>query len=366
MIVHFKPMIVHFFRLLVLVWAVALAGCAPEEGSREQMVNLQQVKDDPETQLANLSAALMRTKQDGSLYMRRAMLFLQKGELEKALADANAALRLTQNEAGSLFVKAQVLRAMGRRQEALPLAVQAERTGYPSTSLYVLLSDLYLQRRQFDEAKMNLRKAQELSPRNEYVFYYKGRLAEAVGDTANALKNYRRALQLAPDFVEPRRELAGVLVRQERYAEARPHLRKALQAAPRDGLLWLYQGSVYRQEHQQDSALRAFGRAVALNDTLQQAHYWLGLQQHARANNEAALLHLEKAQQAYENVPKYLSTLASAYERTGQNARSLATYQRLVAIEPKATYAYQAISRLKNKLAKPMPAPTPVAQEQIE
>mgnify|MGYP005751428189 CR=1 FL=1 len=352
--------------MLVLVLSVAVIACSPEEGNREQMVNLQAVKDDPEAQLANLNTALARSKRDGSLYARRAFVLLKKGELEKALADANEAVKLTKNEPSSLFVKAQILRALGKPDEALPLALQAERNSYQTASLYVLLGELYLQRRDYAQARAYLSKAQEISPTDEFAFYYKGRVAEATGDTARAMRSYNLSLKEAPDFKEARRELAGILVKQENFAAAKPHLYQVRKADPEDNLLWLYLGQVYQAEQKQDSALLAFNKAVALNDTLYGAHYWLGIQQHGMGDNEAALVHLEKAYAAYKDVPKFLSTLASAYERTGQYARSLTAYQRLVAVEPKLTYAYQAISRLKSKLAKPMPESPLVPQEQIE
>ncbi|PRY11951.1 tetratricopeptide repeat protein [Pontibacter ummariensis] len=357
---------VRISRLLLLVLLVSFAACDVEESNNEQMVNLQQVKDEPEAQLANLTAAIARSKRDGSLYARRAVVLLRKGELAQALEDANEAVKLTKNEPSSLFVKAQVLRALGKPEEALPLALRAERNSYQSSSLYVLLSELYLQQKDFGQAQTYINKAQELSPEDEFAFYYKGRILEATGDTARAIRNYELALEQAPTFMEPKRELAGVLVSKAEYAAAVPYLREALEQAPEDGLLWYYRGLAYEAGQKQDSATIAFTKAVRLHDTLDGAHYKLGMGYHALGKNELALEHLEKAYAAYKSKPGFLITLASAYERTGQYKSSLAAYQRLVAAEPKYTYAYEAIGRLKSKLAKPAPDSTTVRQVQIE
>ncbi|RDV13959.1 tetratricopeptide repeat protein [Pontibacter diazotrophicus] len=351
-------------RLLFLL-PFFFASCSLEEDNREQMVNLQQVKDNPEAQLVNLNAAIEQTGSDGSLYARRSVVLLRKGELEQALNDANKAVKLTRNEPSSLFVKAQVLRTMGKPEEALPLALQAERNSYQSSSLYVLLGDLYLQRNDYQQAQAYLNKAQELSPDDEFAFYYKGRVQEATGDTARAMQNYRNALEQAPAFVEAQRELAGLLVAEGDFTAAKPFLASALKAAPKDGVLWYYKGLVQKAEQKPDSALQAFSRAVSLNDTIQGAHYWLGIQQHKLGNNEAAISHLQRAA-SYKGELKYMTNLASAYERTGQNGLSLATYQRLVEAEPTYTYAYQAISRIKSKLVKPKPDSTAVRQVQIQ
>lgn len=351
---------------MMLVVPVLFASCSLEEGNREQMVNLQQVKNDPEAQLTNLTTAIGQSGGDGSLYARRAVVLLRKGQLEEALEDADKAVKLTSNEPTSLFVKAQVLRAIGKPEEALPLALQAERNAYQSSSLYVLLGELYLQQEQYEQARSYLNKAQELAPNDEFAYYYKGRVAEATGDTIRALKNYRLALQQAPAFMEPKRELSGLLVGQKRFEEARPYINSAQSAAPKDASLWYYKGLVLQAAQKQDSALMAYGKAVALNDTITGAHYWLGLQQYKLGNNETVIAHLQKASKAYGSKPKYLATLASAYERSGQYISALAAYRRLVEVAPNNTYAYQAISRLKNRIAKPRPANTVVHQAQPE
>ena len=352
--------------MLLLVVPVLIASCSLNEGNREQMVNLQQVKDDPEAQLTNLSAALEQNNRDGSLYARRAVVLLRKGQLQQALEDADKAVKLTNNEPSSLFVKAQVLRMMDKPEEALPLALQAERNSYQSPSLYVLLGELYLERKEYRQARLYLSKAEELAPNDEFAFYYKGRVAAATGDTSRAIKNYRLALQQAPAFMEPQRELSGLLVHQKRFEEAGPYISNAQKLAPKDGALWYYKGMLLQAAQKQDSALMAYSKAVILNDTLAGAHYWLGLRQHALGNNEEALQHLQKATSAFGATPKYLSTLASAYERTGKNINALQTYQRLVQVAPNYTYAYQAISRLKYKIAKPVPESASVQQAQLE
>ena len=349
--------------LALLLFAGA---CVGEEDNRERMVNLSEVKDDAEAQLKNLNAAIEQSKRDGSLYARRSIVLLRKGELEKALADADEAVRLTKNEPSALFVKAQVLRALNRQEEALPLALKAERNSYQSSSLYVLLGELYLQRRDYRQAKLYLDKAQELSPQDAYAFYYKGRVQEATGDTARAIRNYKLALEQLPDFMQPQRELIGIFVSRGEYDAARPYLKTAEKLEPSDGKLWYYKGLMYQASQRQDSAYMSFSRAVALADTLYGAHYRLGMAAYAQGSTDTALVHLEKAYPKHKQEPRYLSTLAGAYERAGQNIKALQTYQHLIEVEPRYTYAHQAISRLKYKLTRPAPDSTAVQRATVE
>ncbi|WP_242919360.1 tetratricopeptide repeat protein [Pontibacter liquoris] len=340
-----------FTRLLVLLLTIiTMAACRQEEGEKERMVNLQKIQDNPEAQLRNLNAAIANARRDGSLYARRAVVLLRKGELNKALQDADEAIRLTKSEPLTLFVKAQVLRAMGRRDEALPLALQAERNAYQSASLYVLLGELYLQQRKYEQATYYIGKAQELAPGNEFAYYYRGRIQEATGDTSSAVHNYKLALKQMPQFMEAQRELTGILVARKDFEGAKPYLQSAARLAPDDALLLYYQGVLYQVAQKPDSAQLYFAHAVALNDTLQEAHYFIGLRQYAKGDGEGALAHLLKAGKKYKDQPRYLAALGASYERAGQPFQALATYQRLVQVDPRYTYAYQAIARIKYKL----------------
>jgi tetratricopeptide (TPR) repeat protein len=335
--------------------AVCLASCSFEEGNREQMVNLEAVAENPDNQLVNLNEAIARSGRDGSLYARRAMVLLRKGELEEALKDVDQAISLSKGDPANYFVKAQVLYLMGKPKEALPLALQAERNSYQSSSLYVLLAELYLQRREFDKANQYIRKALELSPSDEYAFYYRGRIHAATGDTVKAIRNFRLALEQNPDLMQSHRELAGLYLAENDMPQAKKHLKKVGQLDIEEPLYWYYSGLIHQEEQKKDSARLSFQKAVALSDTLQGAHYELGLLLHAQGDYEGAVQHLNQAEKLYGTSLKYLSVKASSYERLGENLPALQHYQRIVALEPRHTYAQQSVARLKYKLERPRP-----------
>ncbi|WP_116543535.1 tetratricopeptide repeat protein [Pontibacter virosus] len=337
---------------VVVVWM--LSGCGKEEGTREQMVDLEAVAvEDPAKQLVSLSEAIERSKRDGSLYARRAMVLLRQDELDKALSDVNEAIRLSK-EPANFFVKAQVLYLMGRREEALPLALQAERNSFESSSLYVLLTELYLDKGEYAKASRFAKQALELSPDDPYAVYYKGRVSEVTGDTVVAIRHYQQALEFKPDFAETHRSLAGLYLAQPDLAQARKHTEHGLRLSPEDPELWHYKGVLQLQSARKDSALASFEKVLALSDTMQAAHFQLAQLRHGLGENELALQHLENAPR-YSKELKYLSVRASSLERTGENLAAMRTYERMLAIEPKHTYARQSVARLRYRLERPRP-----------
>lgn len=337
-----------------VVVIVMLSGCGKEEGTRERMVDLEAVAvEDPAKQLVSLSNAIERSKREGSLYARRAMVLLRQGELDKAFSDVNEAIRLSK-EPANYFVKAQVLYLMGRREAALPFALRAERNSYESSSLYVLLTELYLDNGEYEKARGFARQALELSPDDPHAVYYKGRVLEVTGDTTVAIRQYQKALELKPDFAETHRSLAGLYLAQHELAEASKHTKQGLKLLPEDPQLWHFKGMLQLQTARKDSALASFEKVLALSDTMQGAHYQMAQLQHGSGEYELALQHLDKAPR-YSKLLQYLSVRASSLERLGENLAALRTYERMLAIEPKHTYARQSVSRLRYRLERPRP-----------
>jgi CheY-like chemotaxis protein/tetratricopeptide (TPR) repeat protein len=69
------------------------------------------------------------------------------------------------------------------------------------------------------EARRELERAVDLSPRSVSGYYYLGRLLKACGDTASAERMFRKAVEIAPDHVEASQELRVLRMRREKESE---------------------------------------------------------------------------------------------------------------------------------------------------
>lgn len=341
----YKP----FIYCILFALTVLGTGCIGNENKGEQMVNLEELTDDPEAKLTSLNAAITNSRQNAGLYARRGVLYLQQQELDKALADANEAVRLSKNEPANLFVKAQVLRALNREGEALSLALQAERNGFQNAMLYILLSDLYLRLQQPDKARQYSNLAYKLSPSDEFVLYYRGRVAAIKGDTTEAVKHYKLATEQASEFFEPLRELAGVYVAGKDFVTAQSFIDEALKQKNKDALLWYYQGRLYQGTEKTDSALWSYHKAIGIADTLAAAHRQIGYLYYTRGNYNRAITHLVKVAGHAGETARLLSTLASSYERTGQYERALEQYEKMSKMDQSHPYANKSIAKLRSK-----------------
>lgn len=173
----------------------------------------------------------------------------------------------------------------------------------------------------------------------------------AAGDVERARKSFQQAIDLYPDFVEARSELAVILMRDGQLAQAETLLRRALEidtAAVRPALnLGL---CLYRQQRYAD-ALPFLERGVQLQPVNAKAHLLLGitlLMSGDEARAEPVLL------RAYEQGGKhcaraqfYLSHLYTRQKNYARAAEALETYLRDLPDEPNAESLRATLAKLR-------------------
>ena len=87
------------------------------------------------------------------------------------------------------------------------------------------------QRGQTAEAIAQYEKALEIDPNNAAVHNNLGSRLASIGRTADAIDQYRRALEIKPDYIEAHANLGNALFRQEKFADAEAEYRSALRSA---------------------------------------------------------------------------------------------------------------------------------------
>ena len=117
------------------------------------------------------------------------------------------------------------------------------------------------------------------------------------GAASEALPYLKKAWELAPTEVAAAINLGGAYILLNRHAEAVPVLEAAAALAPDNPMVWLNLGAAYlgnpllATPAQQEQAIRAFERVLAIDPTMRHVNYNLGLifrdrQDYARAGEE--------------------------------------------------------------------------------
>jgi tetratricopeptide (TPR) repeat protein len=242
-------------------------------------------------------------------------------ELE-AKGNNAAALSLLWEAAGLAPHDAEIQNRLGEALErigALDAAVDAFRAATATRPSFTKASNnlilALVKTGRGPEAVERARAMVSASPNDPDAHFTLG-LAQSEQDYTEAIRSFRRALELAPRHGLARYNLALVLNRADRQTEAAAELERTIAIDPRPEAHYQL-GVIYWHQGDLDRAVRALRAAIAVDPRYADAHYTLGAVLKARRDWRGARDSLERALALQPELPAAHYTLAQVLEISG-------------------------------------------------
>ena len=337
---------------IYFILAFIIVSCSSPEPSQDRMVNFRTVKYEPGYSLKEIGAALQLDPQNASHYFKRAQFYLEAKNYVAALKDINQAILLDNEKGEYYFRKAHILRTTGNYKSALAAATRAEDLKFRSTELDVLLGELYLFTKEYGMALQYLNDALEETPENEYIYFYRGLAQAHTGDTLGAIRNFKIAVRRDPGLIEGYNQLIKIYLKRKDEAQASYYLKAGIRQDSVNAYLWYYQGELYQNQKQPDSAYLSYKNAVKYDSLLYLAHHKLSLLAFSKYRYQEAALEMEKALKQNSNLPQAHIILGESYEKIGQLEKALPHYQWVYRREPQNIKAMWGVRRTMYQLYK--------------
>jgi len=262
--------------------------------------------------------------------------------LEKALADPEPLVRATaaQRIPGGPGELARLLgpllqdpvRAVRAQAAARLAGPAAARLPEPQRKAYAAALDEYVQAQRYMSDM----------PSGPYNL---GNLGAALGDTAEAERHYRRALEIDDQLFAAKANLATLLAGQGRLGEAEELLRQAHGARPGDANLSFNLGLLLAEVGKRGEAEKMLRSALEADPRLAAAAYNLSILVAERRPSEAVAL-ARKATDLRPDVPRYASTLAFYQARAGDMRGAALTLEALIRAHPEYGDAYRMLAQI--------------------
>ena len=129
----------------------------------------------------------------------------------------------------------------------------------------------------FEEAGRLASRATELLGEDAVSSYVAGRSAEERGELDVAVRHFRQATQLKPDYIEPHMRLAKALMSQGSHEDAIVHFRQALRIKPDAAEPHNNLGMALMSLERFDEAISHYGQALRIRPEYTAAHSNLGI-----------------------------------------------------------------------------------------
>jgi protein O-mannosyl-transferase len=219
-----------------------------------------------------------------------------------------------------------------------------------------------------EEALRHFREAVRINPEYAEALNNLGAALAASGRRNEAIANFEKALQIAPNNPEAHSNLGLVLVDAGRPAEAIPHLQAALRTNPSDVSALYTLGLAYYQRGEDAAAVQQWRKTLDLRphniQTLQRLSWLLATSPQAAVCDgaEAVRLAQDAAQRRGSRDATMLDTLAAAFAASGDFPRAARTADQALTLANRTgnTAAADAIAARLQQYRRGQPCREPV------
>ncbi len=263
-----------------------------------------------------------------------------ESDLEGAMADVDRLLDVYPRDGRLIPLKAQILRQLGREDEANNLSLShgagADGLGYVngySVSDLILRANRLLDAGDATTALQTVRQAVARAPNNPYALEL---MAEAAMQTASwqdaefALKS---ALGLQPDNIGLKLRLGEVYLATFEASAARDVFKSLTETYPTSDRAWASLGLLEARLQNNDRALDALGKALVENPMLPEVQLAHGELLLLGGDVDGAMASLEAAEKLIPNDPQIEARLGQALLAKGRYEEALTHLRAAVAAE---------------------------------
>ena len=232
------------------------------------------------------------------------------------IAAANPADSQALYKAGLVYLK------KGDTAKAEQTAVQLEKK-FPKRAEGSRLMGLVLyQKKKLPDAITTLQSSIKRQPSLE-AYYFLGLSFYGRGDLESALSQFRKILDVKPDFSRARLLSATILLQQQRVDDAVTEINRVLEADHGNALAHNLLGSAYMAKGMYDEGMKELSRATELDPKIIDAHLKKGVFYFSRGKAKEAETELVTAVQVAPDVLNTRLILSAYHMRSGNFAKAL-------------------------------------------
>ncbi len=241
---------------------------------------------------------LLPSGTDANAHYLAGMAFERRGELGKAAANHEAALRIAPEYADAHCGLGTVLRQEGQLQKAAAHLEQAIRLDSRLADAHLGLGLFFEQEGDLTRARASYENALGTRPGFARALNNLGGVLQKQGDLSAAEATYQRALAVQPDLAEAHANLGTLLARRGELVEATRHLEEAIRLQPSLAKAHSDLGTLLGRQGNVPRARALLEEAIRLEPDLAEAHNNLGLLLVEEGELREASAHFEQALRA--------------------------------------------------------------------
>ncbi|GAA4923499.1 tetratricopeptide repeat protein [Mucilaginibacter defluvii] len=233
------------------------------------------------------------------LLINRQKVYLKQNKLDKATAELDTMIAANPNELRYYLLQAELYNSNGFSDKALKVLEQAAKVNPNNGMLHLALAEIYRDKKDIDGSFKQLSVAfasadVDVNQKIKIILSYLPKLQEPAA-RASALELSRILANTHPDDAKAQALYADMLVQNEKYADAKPLFRKAIQLSKDNYAAFEQLVRIELSENKLDDAIRDGEEAMSYFPNQAWMNYLLGSAYYQKQNYSKALSYLKNA-----------------------------------------------------------------------
>ncbi len=328
----------------VAVIAAQASGALPTE------VAMLLTSGDTASAIDQLTQAIEKSPEDGSLYLLRGQAQLQAGNIDDALTDFTYAVTYAPNLPEAYIQRANAYLAQDNNYAALDDLTAALKLVTNRADVYALRGDVYRNLQDYDNADKDYAQAIILEPQNPKWYSLRATAYEYHGDLESAIKNLDKAIELSPTSSDYYAQRASDYRWSEQYDLAMADFLKARELDANNAAAYAGPVEVYLavldvgsslDNYDLDKALTDASRAIELAPDNSTVFVDRGRVRRYRGEQNEAIDDFTKAIAVYDQDETAYLNRGYAYTSTGEYELARADFDKTLELRPDSIEALQ-------------------------
>jgi len=298
--------------------------------------------------LSSCTASEEQRKSDSDIYMQIANEYLTAGSYDKAVNEADNAIKSYPKNWGAYFLKAEILGTAGRYDEAFA-AIEATGSDYPKDLEFVRehwRGVVSYHQGNLPDSVSHFEKSLILKPDYVDSLIVLIQVYVDMNRLDDAIRLCERWVELVPDSGTAWESLGIHSVNNRQYAKAKEALDKALAINPKSPFAYNYLGRWADEQNRWEEAEKYYLKALELDDRYAFVNLSLGQLYMLTGRLDEAQKYLEKSLVLDPGIPFTHYWIGKYYQKKKDFPKSIHSYRRAIELNPEFSIARADIAEL--------------------
>lgn len=308
-----------------------------------------EININPSQALEYLQEVAEEEPRNHQVYYQMATMYLNQSDYEKALRNIEKAIQLQEANAEYHYLAGKIYQKKGESVLSVKALLLAEKLGKKNQELYQLLAEEYLRQGEPEKARQAIDQLTEMNNSAE-AYTLKGNIMLSLGDTAVAIQNFRKAINLDKTYPQSYISLADIHITRGNEEGARKNVNILLKLEPDNLDFKERKAKLLERAGQLDSATMIL-RKIAKERQRYLDYYALSNVYYLQGQYDSAMY---MAEQAYSKNKGFLEAqmlMARSLDKQRKYQEAIAVYETIVAADSTFNLAVSELDNLKRKVA---------------